>query len=350
MVGALVVDGGRIVGRGYHQEYGSAHAEVNAIADAKQHYDTLKGMTMVVTLEPCSHHGKTPPCCDLIIKEQFAKVIIAMEDPNPLVAGRGIERLKAAGIEVVLGVMHYEAKDLNKAFIHHIVHKTPYVIMKTAMTLDGKIATASGDSKWVTGKEARKKVHQMRQAQQAIMVGVNTVCIDDPLLTTRLEDFDEKVYLKPLHPIPIVVDSKGRIPLSSRLLHAPEHKIVIIATTYQMPQEKAKSLEALGCQLIYTDTSNGQVDLNDLMNQLGKKGINSILLEGGGTLNYGALSKGIVQEIISFIAPKLIGGDYAKTPVAGTGLSSMADAIEVEEWVYTHYGKDLMIKGKIVRK
>jgi len=341
MVGALVIDETEVIGRGYHERCGEGHAEVNAVADALTKRTSLAGMTMVVTLEPCSHYGKTPPCAELILKHGIKKVIIAMKDPNPLVAGRGTRLLENSGVEVVVGIMEEEARQLNEAFIHHILKKTPYVVMKTAMTLDGKIATTTGDSKWVSGSASRKYVHRLRQELQGIMVGVNTVIIDDPQLTTRLE---EKLIS---HPVPIIVDSKGRMPLESKLLTAGVHQKVIIATTEAMPKAKEEALQACGCTIIKTATVEGRVDLNELMQILGAEGINSILLEGGGTLNDSALKSGIVQKILSFIAPKMIGGSTAKTPVAGTGIPYMADAILLKDMGVEQIGEDILVTAYI---
>lgn len=350
MVGALVIKDNHVVGSGYHMRYGEGHAEVNAVADAKKAYSSLKGMTMVVTLEPCSHTGKTPPCSQLIIREGITKVIIGMKDPNPLVAGRGIKQLEAAGIEVVIGILEEKCKVLNEAFLHHIKHKSPFVTMKTAMTLDGKIATSTGDSRWVSGQASRDYVHRMRQELQGIMVGVNTVLVDDPSLTTRLSDQDKRTYQDISHPIPIIIDSKGRCPLECKLLSQGDHKEVIIGTTDWMPKEKKAALERLGCRVIVCQTDGQHVDLNDLMKIIGEEGINSILLEGGGTLNDGALRAGIVQKVISFIAPKIIGGDTAKTPVAGRGIGLMKDAITLESVSYKTFDKDLCITGYISDK
>lgn len=347
MVGALVIDGTRVIGRGYHARYGEAHAEVNAINHALTQVDSLEGMTMVVTLEPCSHHGKTPPCCELIVSQGIRRVIVGMKDPNPLVAGRGIEYLKSNGIEVITGVLVPLIKELNQDFIHFIKSKRPLVTMKTAMTLDGKIAAYTGDSKWISGEDSRRYVHRLRQEMQGIMVGINTLITDDPSLTTRLSSEDLEHYQGVSHPVPIIVDSKGRMPLNCAIIANGQHERIIVATTSAMSEKKEEDLIEAGCEVMRFDGDDGYVDLEALIASLGGKGMSSILLEGGGTLNYSALTAGLVNKVISFIAPKFIGGQASPTPVGGKGISKMSEAIVLENKSLNIIGDDIMVEGWI---
>lgn len=336
MVGAVIVKNDRIIGRGYHEQYGGPHAEVNAIASAKE---DVAGATMYVTLEPCSHYGKTPPCADLLIEKKLAKVVIGSLDPNPLVAGKGIQKLKEAGIEVVSGVLEKECNEVNRVFRHYITTKRPYVVMKTAMTLDGKIATATGESQWISGEESRKDVHRLRHKYTAIMVGVNTIVHDNARLTCRMEQGK--------NPVRIVVDSRLRIALSANVLKDQEHNQTILATTNQASPLAAHKLETFGAKVLYCSSKDDRVDLNDLMNQLGAMGIDSILLEGGAMLNDSALREGIVQEVITYVAPKIIGGAQALTPIAGIGVAHLQDAYQLEQMKATAIGEDIKISAYV---
>lgn len=341
LVGAVIVKEGRIIGEGYHEAYGGKHAEVNAFLSATE---SAEGGTMYVTLEPCSHYGKTPPCANLIVEKGIKKVIIGLEDPNPLVAGKGIKILEEAGIEVVTGVLKEEGKKLNEIFIKYITTNIPFVIMKTAMTLDGKIATRTNASKWITGELSRKHVHELRHKVAGIIVGIGTVLADDPSLTTRLEDRMGK------DPIRIIVDSSGRIPLGSKVLNLKSHTETIVAVTNKVANEKIKGLQKKGARVIVTPSKKGRVDLNFLMKELGQRNIDSILLEGGSELNYSALEEGIVDKVNAFIAPKIIGGNTAKTPVGGQGKAYMNEAINLEHTDIHIFGQDIMIEGYIIKE
>ncbi|MBU5483642.1 bifunctional diaminohydroxyphosphoribosylaminopyrimidine deaminase/5-amino-6-(5-phosphoribosylamino)uracil reductase RibD [Clostridium sp. MSJ-11] len=334
LVGAVIVREGKIIGEGYHEFFGGPHAEINAFNNATE---DVKGAHMYVTLEPCSHYGKTPPCASSIIEKGISKVIIAMKDPNPVVSGRGIDLLKSKGIEVQVGVLEQESKTLNEVFIKYITTKLPYCILKTATTLDGKIATATGDSKWITGEKSREYVHQVRNKISGIMVGVETVIKDNPSLTTRLKD------RKGRNPIRIIVDSKGRIPLESKLLK--EEGKTIIATTENISSDKCFKLEELGAEIIVTPLKNNRVDLKYLMKELGERRIDSILLEGGGTLNYSALKEGVVDKVMAFIAPKIIGGSSSKTSVEGDGIELMKDSIKLKNISLQRFDDDFLIEG-----
>lgn len=325
LVGAVIVKNGKIIGEGYHKKYGDLHAERNAF---KSITESAEGGTLYVTLEPCCHTGKTPPCTDAIIENKIAKVVIGSGDPNPLVAGKGAAVLKNAGIEVVEGFLAEECDALNDVFFHYITNKTPYVVMKYAMTLDGKIATKSGNSKWINNELSRRKVHEMRNKYTGIMVGIGTVKADDPLLNTRIEGGRS--------PIRIICDSKLSISADSNICRtASEIKTFVVTAFKDMPSgivtdiktPKMRELSRLGIKFINVPAKSDEpeVDLNRLMELLGKLQINSILLEGGGTLNYSALQAGIVNEIAAFIAPKIVGGN-AKTPVGGTGVDNLEEA------------------------
>ncbi len=338
-VGAVIVKYGKIIGQGFHQKYGENHAEINAINSAKE---SCEGATIYVTLEPCNHYGKTPPCVDAIIKNKFSRVVIGMKDPNPKVAGKSIQKLLNNGIKVTVGILEKECINLNPEFIKLMVHKTPYVVMKTAMTLDGKIATKTGESKWITGESARQYVHILRHELQGIMVGVNTVIKDDCMLTARRQE-------ETVQPIRIVIDSKGRTPINSKIVKTASEYKTIIVTTNQIKPEKENELIEKNIHIIKVLDINGKVDLSAMMIELGKLNINSILLEGGGTLNYSMLKANAVDEIIVFVAPKLFGGIDATTPVSGDGISNINDAYELENLDVICIGADLCIKGKVVK-
>lgn len=341
LVGAVIVKNERIIGEGYHQKYGENHAEINAFNNATE---DVKGATMYVTLEPCSHYGKTPPCADAIVKKGIKKVVIGMKDPNPVVSGNGIEILRSNGIEVEVGVLEDELKKLNEIFIKYITTKTPFCILKTAMTLDGKIASYTGDSKWITNELSRKYVHRLRHRVSGIMVGINTILKDDPLLTARLENIES------IDPVRIVVDSRARVPLNAKVLHINSKANIIIATTELADNDKIKSLEDLGADIIVTPLRANKVDLNYLMKELGNRKIDSILLEGGGTLAFSALKEGIVDKVNFFIAPKILGGKEAKTPVGGEGIEFVKDAIQLENMKIHKFGVDFMIEGYIKKE
>jgi diaminohydroxyphosphoribosylaminopyrimidine deaminase/5-amino-6-(5-phosphoribosylamino)uracil reductase len=336
LVGAIIVKDDRIIGEGYHEFYGGPHAEINAFKNATE---DVKGATMYVTLEPCSHYGKTPPCAQEIAKRGISKVVIGMTDPNPIVAGEGIKILKDNGIEVIVGVLEDEVKRLNEIFIKYITTKIPFCIMKTAMTLDGKIATVTGDSKWISNEMSRKHVHLLRHRVSAIMVGIGTVVNDDPMLTTRLEGAHSK------DPARIIVDTEARIPLDAKVLNLKSDEKTIIATTERANKDKIKALEEKGALVILTPLKNGKVDLKYLMKTLGEKGIDSVLLEGGSTLNYSALNEGIVDKVITFISPKIIGGNDAKTPVGGEGKEFVKDAFFLKDIEVLRFDTDIMIEG-----
>jgi diaminohydroxyphosphoribosylaminopyrimidine deaminase / 5-amino-6-(5-phosphoribosylamino)uracil reductase len=333
MVGAVIVKDEKVIGEGYHEEYGKAHAEVNAFSSL---IEESKGATLYVTLEPCSHYGKTPPCVDKIIENKIAKVVVGALDPNPLVAGRGIKKLKDAGIDVVTSVLEEECKKVNEVFMKYIVEKKPFVVLKTAMTLDGKISTSSGESKWITNEKSRKEIHKLRNKLSAIMVGVNTVIKDNPELTCRLEGGR--------NPIRIIVDSTLRIPMESKVV-IDKLARTIVATTELANKDRVLDLKKLGVEVIIIKAKNERVDLQSLMVELGKLNIDSILLEGGSTLSFSALEDKIVDKIQAYIAPKIIGGEKSKTPVGGKGIEKLSNAIMLENMKVISVGRDLLIEG-----
>ena len=333
LVGAVIVKDGKIISEGFHEVVGESHGEVCAIKNATS---SVAGSTMYVNLEPCSHYGRTPPCVKAIIEAGIKKVVIAMIDPNPKVSGRGVNILKEAGVEVEVGVMEKEARALNEIFINYVVNKRPFVIMKTAMTLDGKIATFTGSSKWITGTEAKICAYYKNRVS-AIMVGSNTVIKDNPFLTTRLEEKAGK------DPVRIIVDGRGIVPEDSNVFNSHSKAPVILATTYSIDKDKEERLIEKGVKIIKTEGEH--VDLELLMDELYKINIDSILLEGGGTLNSYAISSKIVDKVMFFVAPKIVGGKNAVTPVEGCGIDKMEDALEVKNLSIKRYGSDILIEG-----
>ena len=341
LVGAVIVKDGMIIGEGYHEIYGGPHAEINAFKNAT---DDVRGATMYVTLEPCSHFGKTPPCAGAIVEKGISKVVIGMIDPNPIVAGRGVSILRESGIEVHTGVLEEECKRLNEIFIKYITTKKPFVILKSAMTLDGKIATSTGDSKWITNDASRTKVHEIRQRVAGILVGIGTVLSDDPYLTTRLKRTNVS------HPVRIVLDTHARIPLGAHVLEDLGEIRTIIATTALASEDHLKSLREKGAEILLLPIKDDHVDLEALMIALGELGIDSVLIEGGSKVNYSAIDAGVVDKVVVFIAPKLIGGDEAKTPVGGEGKKFMRDAIILKNMQIHLIDEDIMIEGYLEKR
>ena len=330
LVGAVIVKDGRIIGEGYHERYGELHAERNALKNVTE---DPKGATMYVTLEPCCHHGKQPPCTDAIIESGIAEVVIGSRDPNPLVSGKGEKILLDNGIKVTKDFLRDECDELNPVFFHYITTGRPYVVMKYAMTMDGKIATRTGASKWITGKEAREAVHMMRHQYSAVMAGIGTVLADDPTLNCRIEGLTS--------PIRVICDSSLRIPLHSNILKTADTYETIIFCASE--NEKADEIRKTGAEVVACG-KDGRVDLNQVIDILGERGIDSVLLEGGGTLNEEALKCGIVNEVNVFIAPKVFGGKDAKSPVEGIGIEDVDDAFKFRIKEVKNIGEDLWIK------
>lgn len=340
MVGAVIVKDDQVIGRGYHQQYGGLHAEREALKDASEKGYDVKGATMYVTLEPCCHFGKTPPCTQAIIEAGIEKVVIAATDPNPLVAGKGIQELRKHNIKVETGLLAEESEDLNRKFNYFMTHQQPYVTMKYAMTLDGRTAAYTGDSKWITDKTAREHVHYQRHSNQAIMIGIGTALADDPMLTVRIDDFEG------INPIRIVCDTSLKLPLTSQLVKTAKETPTIVATTNQNPQDHQAYQEA-GCQLLVVKAKNGKVDLLDLITQLGQQGIQSIYVEGGSKLNASLLEAGLIQEIHTYIGPKVIGGFNQYSPISGFGFPKINRALTSDIQAITPLGKDLLIESRV---
>ncbi|MRR33734.1 bifunctional diaminohydroxyphosphoribosylaminopyrimidine deaminase/5-amino-6-(5-phosphoribosylamino)uracil reductase RibD [bacterium] len=333
-VGCVVVQAGEVVGEGWHRKAGTPHAEIHALRRAAER---ARGADIYVTLEPCSHHGRTPPCADALIAAGVARVFIGMQDPNPLVSGKGMAALRAAGIRVECGLLERECRLLNEPFIKHVTSGLPFVILKSAMTLDGRTATASGDSKWVTSEKSRKYVHKLRAMVDAVMVGVGTVVADDPQLTCRMG-------VRGRDPLRVIVDSRMRIPLDSALLSMASPAKTVIATITEDPA-RAAELEARGAEIVLCKEEGGKVDLADLLARLGSRGIQSILLEGGRELAGTALRKGLVDKFLFFYAPKLLGGADGFGLFAGEGPARMADAQVIRDVVIKRFGEDILVEG-----
>jgi diaminohydroxyphosphoribosylaminopyrimidine deaminase/5-amino-6-(5-phosphoribosylamino)uracil reductase len=338
MVGCVIVsDAGQIVGEGWHPKAGEPHAEVFALRQAGA---AARGAAAFVTLEPCSHHGRTPPCAEALVSAGITRVVAAMADPDIRVAGEGFEKLRLGGVEVSVGLLEAEARALNAAYIKHRVTGLPWVVLKTAMTLDGKIATATGDSQWITSPISRRAVHrQLRDRCDAILTGVGTVLADDPSLTTRL------THKPGRNPWRIVVDSQLRTPLNSKIVQlAGEDGRTILATTPDADPARREALEARGCRILLCKASDGRVDLADCMSQLGTRGdIIGVLVEGGGRLASSLLSAKMVDRWLAFIAPKVIGGTDAPGPVGDLGINRMADAQIVSFQKVRRCGPDIVI-------
>lgn len=400
LVGAVIVKDGRIIGQGWHRAYGDPHAERHALANCTE---DPAGATIYVTLEPCCHTGKQPPCTDALIEAGIARVVMGAYDPNPKVAGGGIAQLEEAGIEVVQGVLVRDCEEINAAFLHYIQTGKPYAVLKYAMTLDGKIATRSGKSKWITGEVARRRVHEDRQRFAAIMVGVNTVIKDDPMLTTRLDDFedfdaepeivnekryedlleaelladeaiieaeynveaaqesfarssDESIDLDtPLpackrqvsNPIRIVCDTKLRTPLDSNIVKTASSIPTIIATC-NTSMKKQMAYREMDCDVLVVPEAAGHIDMEELMVKLGQMKIDSVIIEGGAELNWSALAFEVVSKVQCYLAPKMFGGADAPSPVAGLGVEAPQYAIQLSEPAITRLGSDLLLECEVL--
>ncbi len=341
LVGAVIVKDGRIIGEGFHERYGELHAERNAIKNLKE---SAEGAAMYVTLEPCCHYGKQPPCTEAVIENKIARVVIGSKDPNPLVAGKGVKRLRDAGIRVDENFMKEECDGLNDVFFHFIRTKTPYVVMKYAMTADGKIATYTGKSKWITGKEAREAVQVMRNTYTGIMAGIGTVLADDPMLNVRTQGKRS--------PVRIICDSRLRIPINSQIIRTAKDYRTVLACALPdcveaKTDEKLSVLKAHNVEVIRAAGEDGRIDLKKLMRILGEMKIDGILLEGGGTLNYSALRAGIVNEVKAFAAPKIFGGKDSKSPVEGKGVESVSEAVGLKLYDISRIGEDVLLSYKV---
>jgi diaminohydroxyphosphoribosylaminopyrimidine deaminase/5-amino-6-(5-phosphoribosylamino)uracil reductase len=337
LVGAVVVRNGRVIASGWHRKAGEPHAE--AIALAKAGADA-KGAALYVTLEPCSHTNKrTPPCSPLVIQSGVKRVIIAMIDPNPRVSGTGVQAIRKAGIEVATGVLESGARQLNEAFIKHVTKKVPFVTLKIAQTLDGKIATAAGESKWITGEEARREGHRLRNRNDAILVGINTILKDDPALTARIPEGRD--------PIRIIVDSRLRMPLTAKVLTQPSTARTIIATRAGAPMAKVNRVRAAGAEVLFVKSDRGRVDLRDLVKQLGKKDIMTVLIEGGAEVHAAALKARIVDKVVIFIAPTLMTGKDSLCSIGGLSPKKLVQSIALRDIALRQIGRDIMVEGYV---
>lgn len=335
MVGAVIVKNHRIIGEGYHQRCGGLHAERSALSSLTESAD---GATLYVTLEPCCHYGRTPPCTEAILEHRISRVVIGSRDPNPLVSGKGAQLLEENGVVIERDFLREECDALNPVFFHYITTGLPYVVMKYAMTLDGKIASHTGASKWITGETARAHVHTLRGSYSAIMAGIGTVLADDPLLNCRIPGAHQ--------PVRVIVDSALRIPLTSQICRTADKYATIIACA-RPDEEKARILQSRGIQILVFPGEEGRVDLQALIQWLGQSKLDSVLIEGGGTLHEAALQAGIVNHVCAYIAPMLLGGRDAKTPVEGLGADAPEEAALLKNPQFTALGEDLLLSYDI---
>ncbi|WP_303722591.1 bifunctional diaminohydroxyphosphoribosylaminopyrimidine deaminase/5-amino-6-(5-phosphoribosylamino)uracil reductase RibD [Malonomonas rubra] len=338
-VGALIVRSGKVVGQGFHPKAGEPHAEIFALRQAG---GLARGADVYVTLEPCSHHGRTGPCANALVKAGVGRVFVGVQDPNPCVCGRGIEKLRQAGIEVTIGIEEQECRRLVMPFARLLSSGMPYTIYKAAMTLDGKTATASGDSKWITGEQSRLRGHLLRNRVEAIMVGVETVLADDPLLNTRLPDGGGR------DPLRVVVDSHLRMPADAAMLQQHSTSWTLIATISD-DEEKILRLQHAGAEVVKFPADEGKVSLPHLWHELGKRDVQRLLLEGGSTLAGAALTAGLIDQLQVFVAPKLIGGAVTYGIFSGSGCTVLAEAIPLGDLRYEQVDKDLLIVGEVER-
>ena len=340
MVGAVVVKDGRVIGRGYHKGPGKLHAEAMAIQDAGPE---ARGATLYINLEPCCHTDKrTPPCTKEIIRSEIRRVVIGMEDPNPLVNGRGIRELAEAGIQIEKGVLYPEAGRMNEIYSKFISTKTPFVILKSASSLDGRIALPSGESKWITGEIARRYSHRLRAMVDAVLVGVGTALADDPLLSVR------DIGIRGKQPLRIIVDSRLRIPLTARVLDQRGGQETMIVTTKAASGEAVETLEKIGVKtLIAASREDGEVSLRSMMGQLGRLGISSVLIEGGSKINASALREGVVDKVVILYSPRIIGGSDSIGMVGGPAPGSLDESVFLKDISIRRLGEDILVEGYV---
>jgi diaminohydroxyphosphoribosylaminopyrimidine deaminase/5-amino-6-(5-phosphoribosylamino)uracil reductase len=345
MVGAVLVRNGKIIGRGWHRSAGRPHAEIEALRDAARRGNQPSGATLYVTLEPCCTHGRTPPCTDAIIAAGIKKVVTAATDPNPAHCGKAFRLLRRKGIEVVTDILAAEATQLNEAFNHWIVHHTPFVIVKSAMTLDGKIATASGESKWITGPRARQYGMKLRTGADAILVGINTILADDPQLTVR-EFRNPKSEIRKGTCRRIVLDSRARTPLTARVVSDEDAELTTVVVTKSAPQRRVVALSKR-VNVFVAPERDGRIDLKWLMAALGKEEVTALLVEGGGEVNASFLLGGLAHRVAFFYAPKILGGRDARKAVAADGVKRVADMIRLTNVEWQRLGPDLLLNARV---
>ena len=344
LVGAVVVKGGKIIGRGWHRRAGLPHAEIEALLNAQKNYFNPRGATLYVTLEPCCTHGRTPPCTDAIISAGIKRVVIGATDPNPNHAGKGFKILKRAGINVVHGILADECAKLNEAFNHWIVERTPFVTVKAAMTLDGKIATASGESKWITGEEARAHGMKLRQGSDAILVGINTILADNPSLTARSQNKNLRR---------IILDSQARTPLAAKVVSDEFAALTTIIVSKVAPKQRVAALSEKVKVIIAPAANsklkikNSKLNLRWLLKKLGAENVTSLLVEGGGEVNASFLLGGLAQRVAFFYAPKILGGRDARKGVAGDGAKSLSEVIQLNQVEWRKVGEDLLLTARV---
>jgi diaminohydroxyphosphoribosylaminopyrimidine deaminase / 5-amino-6-(5-phosphoribosylamino)uracil reductase len=334
LVGAVIVRGGKVVGEGWHQRFGQAHAEINALAAAG---DAAQGATLYVTLEPCCHHGKTPPCTDALLRAGIGRVVAAMMDPFPQVAGQGASCLRAGGVPVEFGLRETDARRLNAPYLKLLATGRPYVHAKWAMTLDGKIATRTGDSKWISNEASRRRVHELRGRMDAIVVGIGTVLADNPLLTVRPPG--------PRTPVRIVLDSRGRLSPHSLLAETARDTPTMVVTAGELPAGRTEALRATGCVLLSLPQEQGRPALPALLDELGRRRLTNVLVEGGAEVLGNFLDARAIDEVHVFLAPKLVGGANALTAVAGKGAEQIAQALTLADWHVEAVNGDVLIHG-----
>ena len=337
MVGAVIVKDGQIIGEGYHHVYGGPHAERDAMANCTK---DPAGADMYVTLEPCCHYGKQPPCTEAIIEAGIRRVVVGSSDPNPLVSGKGLEILRAHGIQTESGILEEDCLKLNEVFFWYIQTGLPFVVLKYAMTMDGKIAAYTGKSQWITGEAARRRVHEDRNRYSAIMTGIGTVLADDPMLTCRIENGK--------NPVRIICDSRLQIPEKSRIVQTSEEVPTIIATCCT-DKERQRPYVSAGCQIMEIEEKDGHLNLGALMEALGKAKIDSVYVEGGSELSWAVLGSGMVNRVHAYISPKILGGVQAKTPVGGLGFASPDEAVILKNSTVTPLGDDFLIESEAKR-
>ena len=333
MVGAVLVKRGKVVGEGYHARAGEPHAEIVAIRNAGE---KAKEATLYLNLKPCTHYGKTPPCVPAVIEAGVRKVIVGIEDPNPLVKGKGVARLKQAGLEVKIGILEKECHRLNEAFCKYIVQHEPFIILKMAATLDGKLATRNGESQWITGEASRRFVHRLRDQVDGVIVGIGTVLKDDPMLTARTREGRD--------PYRIVFDTRLRIPENAKVVDLSPSK-TIVATTEMASQDKIERLRKKGLRILISDSKSGKVDLKASLLKLGEMGMMSLLVEGGSQINGSFLDQGLIDKIFLFLSPKLIGDPLAPGIFSGAGFASLKEAISIKDLKVRRIGKDILLEG-----
>jgi len=336
VVGALVVKNGRIIGSGYHKKTGAPHAEIEALSKAGER---AKGSAMYVNLEPCNHHGRTPPCTTALLKNGIRRVVVGMADPNPHVTGGGCTSLRSNGVEVKCGVLEEECTRLNEVYVKYVTRGKPFVIVKGALTLDGRIATRAGNSKWITNEKSRKFVHSLRKRVDAIMVGVETIIADNPLLTPYLTRNSAP------DPVRVIADTNLRVPLDSRVLDSGTSALTLMAAGSRVSNTKRKKIEGLGARVVRCEMRDGRIDLADLLDKLAEMSICSVLVEGGGTLFGSIIRERLVDKFYIFLAPKILGGDNGVPFTRGPGCDSIKDCLTLKPLTVRRFDDDIMIEA-----